>query len=117
MKKVQPILILSITGLFILSMVAVFFINTKMYEIPSLSAYQNQAKSNGITAQRININLASGEELELLPGIGPALAERIIAYRREHGGFQDTAELLNVSGIGPKTLAKIENYITVGGSE
>jgi len=61
----------------------------------------------------ININTATAEELETLRGIGPALAQRIIAYRQEHGPFQAIEEITNVSGIGPATLAGIRDRISV----
>ena len=63
----------------------------------------------------ININTASAELLETLPGIGPTLAQRIIDYRTEYGPFQNTAELINVSGIGTKKLEAVLDLITVGG--
>jgi len=62
---------------------------------------------------RININTASEQELDTLPGIGPALAARIVAYRGEHDGFDDPRELLEVSGIGEATYAKLEDCICV----
>jgi competence protein ComEA len=58
-------------------------------------------------ARLININTATAAELELLPGIGPALAGRIVEYRAKHGPFKSVDELDHVSGIGPRTLAKI----------
>lgn len=61
----------------------------------------------------ININTATQEELELLPGIGPKKAAAIIQYRVEIGGYVCVEELLEVSGIGEKTLAKILEYVTV----
>ena len=61
----------------------------------------------------ININRATVQELETLPGIGPAIAERIVAYRTEYGPFASVAEITEVSGIGPTTLHKIEDRITV----
>ena len=61
----------------------------------------------------ININTASQEVLELLPGIGPKKAAAIIQYRQEIGGFRCVEELLEVSGIGEKTFEKLLPYITV----
>ena len=64
----------------------------------------------------ININTASAEELAYLPGVGPVLAERIVQWREQNGGFFSSAEdLLNVEGIGPVRLEEILPYITIGG--
>lgn len=63
---------------------------------------------------RIDINSASAETLETLPGIGPVTAGKIVAYREENGAFREPADLLLVSGIGPATLERIEPLITVG---
>jgi competence protein ComEA len=62
---------------------------------------------------QININTASIEELDLLPGIGPAIAQRIIDYRTQNGAFTSIEEIMNVKGIGPATFAKFEDAITV----
>ena len=61
----------------------------------------------------ININTATVEQLDLLPEIGPVLAQRIVDYRNESGPFENVTDLLYVSGIGEKTLAKILALITV----
>ncbi|MDX1437162.1 MAG: helix-hairpin-helix domain-containing protein [Anaerolineales bacterium] len=61
----------------------------------------------------IEINKATQEELESLPGIGPATALKIISYREEHGPFTTIDEITRVSGIGPATFEEIKNLITV----
>ena len=60
----------------------------------------------------VNINTASVTELETLPGIGPVLAQRIVAYREAQGPFQDAAEIKKVAGIGEARYAQIETSIT-----
>ncbi len=67
----------------------------------------------GESAALVDINRASQPELETLPGIGPALAQRIIAYRQEHGPFASIEEIQAVSGIGPATFERIRDQITV----
>ena len=59
----------------------------------------------------INVNTAPAEELSLLPGIGPGLAEKIINYREAHGPFTCPEDLLAVPGLGPVTLEKIRDLI------
>lgn len=61
----------------------------------------------------INLNTATAAQLEALPGIGPALAQRIVEYRQMHGRFQSVDELLEVRGIGPKRLENIRPYVVV----
>ena len=64
-------------------------------------------------ASRVNLNTADAAALESLPGIGPALAQRIIDYRMANGPFQTTAEIQDVRGIGAGIYAKIKDSITV----
>ena len=68
------------------------------------------AESTGGT--RININTASAEALETLPGIGPTLAQRIVAYRQANGPFSAVQDIMAVSGIGPAVFAQIGDLIT-----
>jgi len=62
---------------------------------------------------KININTAGAAELDKLSGVGPALAERILQYRTEHGPFARPEDLENVSGIGAKTFEKMASQVTV----
>jgi competence protein ComEA len=61
----------------------------------------------------VNINTADQAALESLPGVGPVTARSILDYRTEKGGFTSVDELLEVSGIGDATLAKISPYCTL----
>ncbi len=63
----------------------------------------------------IDLNTASADELETLPGIGPVLAERIVAYRTEHGPFRSVDELAEVRGISPRMVDELRGLVTVGG--
>jgi competence ComEA-like helix-hairpin-helix protein len=58
----------------------------------------------------LDVNHSPADSLELLPGIGPVLSHRIVEYRRLHGPFASVDSLINVRGIGPKTVAKIRIY-------
>jgi len=69
------------------------------------------------TDDRLNLNTASRAELETLPGIGPVLAERIIAAREARGGFQSLGDLLEVEGIGKKTLENLIDLVKVEEAE
>jgi competence protein ComEA len=61
----------------------------------------------------IDLNLATLEELDALPGIGPTRAQDILRYREEHGGFKTVEELKEIPGIGDATFDRLKEYITV----
>lgn len=64
--------------------------------------------------RRIDVNRADLGELDLLPGIGPALGQRIIDFRTQHGMFESIDDLTKVSGIGPRTLDRLRPLVTLG---
>ena len=72
------------------------------------------ATSDSDTSTLIDVNTATAEELEALPNIGPVLAQRIVAYREEHGPFQRVDQLMAVERIGPATYEAIHHLVTVG---
>lgn len=61
----------------------------------------------------VNINTADLATLETLPGVGPALAQRIVSWRETHGPFTDVEQLLDVSGIGAKTIEPLRGLVAV----
>lgn len=85
--------------------------------IPTLEEAKEQGSlRTEITEQsgRININTASAQQLQKLPGIGESKALDIIAYREKYGGFEDVRQIMEVSGIKNAVFEKIEPLITVG---
>jgi competence protein ComEA len=61
----------------------------------------------------VNINTATAQQLETLPGIGAATAQRIIEYRQKTGGFKKAEELMNIRGIGEKSFLKLKPLVIV----
>lgn len=99
--------------------------STSVVENPSVSrspkssgsSASASAKSSGKTApsatNKLNINTASADELDMLPGIGPTYAQAIIEYRNTNGPFGTIEEIMKVSGIGQKRFADIKDMIRV----
>ena len=84
----------------------------------SQSAEGSQVESTTAASSGIlNINTATQAQLQMLPGIGETIAQRIVDYRNSIGQFHSLDELLMVEGIGEKRLEQIREYITVGGTK
>jgi len=94
------------------------------YETAASAAVQSQETSDTVSpaqggteevprGEKLSLNSASAQELETLPGIGPALAGRIVDWRQDNGPYKTVEDLLNVKGIGEKTLEKIRDLVTV----
>ena len=71
------------------------------------------ATTAGSGDTRINLNSASVAELDTLPGVGPVMADRIIAWRESHQKFSSIDELQEVPGIGPKVFANLKELIVI----
>ncbi|WKV08777.1 helix-hairpin-helix domain-containing protein [Thermoanaerobacterium sp. CMT5567-10] len=88
----------------------------QMIKIPKVG--EDSSSTGGISDVKkadgkININKATKEELDTLPGIGEVTAQRIIDFREQHGNFQKIEDIMNVSRIGPKLFEQIKDKITV----
>jgi competence protein ComEA len=62
---------------------------------------------------QVSLNQATVTQLEALPGVGPVTAQKIVDWRTEHGAFSSVDELLDVDGIGDKTLAELAPHLTL----
>ena len=119
-KQLSPMLLATI----IFSVLMIGFFCGRMSTEKSksfLSATSSSSTINSLSDPKspddfkININTATADDLMLLPGIGPALAERIITYRETNGAFSAKEDLINVKGIGTQTYSNLEQFITTGG--
>jgi competence protein ComEA len=72
-----------------------------------------QNSTQPAAAQVVNLNTAAAADLQKLPGIGAAMAARIIEYRQKNGGFKKVEELMNVQGIGEKVFLRLKPLVSV----
>lgn len=71
------------------------------------------AAPGGATTAKINLNTATAEQLDTLPGVGPVTAQSILSWREENGRFTSVDDLLDVKGIGDATLGELRDLVTV----
>ena len=77
------------------------------------AAAQSSSTTKQQSAELVNLNTATVTQLETLPGIGPATAQRILEYRQKSGGFKKIEELMNVRGIGEASFLKLKTLVIV----
>lgn len=77
-------------------------------------AQKAQPSAGGSPAAVINLNTATVQQLDSLPGIGAKVAARIVEYRQKNGQFKKIEDLMNVKGIGEKNFLRIKDRLTVG---
>ncbi len=76
-------------------------------------AQQSKASSKATATEKVNLNTATLEQLQTLPGIGPAVAKRILDHRTKVGKFNKIEEILNVKGIGEKRFQRMKDRLVV----
>ena len=87
----------------------------KLHAISGINiGHFDPGSENTFSRRKIDINIASQEELESLKGVGNTIAGRIIEYRDSHGMFSSAEEIKNVKGVGQSLFNKIKDNITVG---
>jgi competence protein ComEA len=96
-----------VAGLFALTLLALAMTG------PPAVALPQTAKPAPSASAPLDINTATAEELQALPGIGTAMASRIVAFREEHGAFRRVEDLMRVKGIGEKSFKKLKPSIKI----
>ena len=96
------------TGVLALALLLVSIAAVEARQTPA-----QDAAAKPSSAALINLNSATAAELEKLPGVGPAMATRILDYRQKSGGFKKIEELMNVKGIGEKSFLKLKALVTI----
>lgn len=125
MKKPWQSLLLAATAVFLAFTAGIYLgrnhsrggvsvqVPAAMYSAPT-APMETASLTTQTISYPIDINTASAEELETLPGIGRILARRIVAFREENGRFSRLEELMQVEGIGEKRMEELLEYIWIG---
>ena len=99
------------------SMLALFLAVSLSTGVPSPTPWSADAQEAraAAPAQSVNVNTATVAQFEALPGIGPSMAQRIVAYREKNGPFKKLEDLMNIQGIGEKSFLKLRPLLTING--
>jgi competence protein ComEA len=81
--------------------------------VPAAQEGGRSTAAPAVASAPVNLNTATTAQLESLPGIGPATAQRIVEYRQQSGGFKKVEDLMNVRGIGEASFLKLKSLVTV----
>lgn len=106
-------ILLGLTALFLCGLLVLAWQDRQAAQSASLVVQPAHSVPVEEVTPQINLNTATAQELEALPGIGTELAGRIVDYRTEHGGFSSVEELLEVPGIGEGKLEALEGLVIV----
>ncbi|WP_052462573.1 ComEA family DNA-binding protein [Nigerium massiliense] len=68
----------------------------------------------GTATTKVNLNTATAEQLDTLPGVGPVMVQKILSWRQEHQRFSRVEELQEIDGVGPKTFERLKDQVTLG---
>jgi competence protein ComEA len=101
----------------IAALVAVFAAGLSAVPAGASAIQAKPAEAKAAPAPIVNINTAPAEQLERLPGVGARTAARIVEYRQKNGGFKKVEELMNVRGIGEKTILRMKSQLTVAAAK
>ena len=108
--------LLVLTVIFLCVLAALFYRDSQAGQSGTYTVTTERAAQETVAPEPllIDINTASAEELDQLPGIGAVIAQRIVDYRQANGPFASIEEIMEVKGIGEATFADIRDSITVG---
>jgi competence protein ComEA len=81
--------------------------------VPKIGQVSPEPSQDSEEAKKVNLNTATIDELDQLPGVGEVIARRIISYRQKHGRFQSIDELKEIEGIGPKKFEDMKNSVEI----
>lgn len=84
---------------------------------PPVTMSDAQEAKAPVPAATVNVNTATAEQFEALPGIGPSTARKIVGFREKNGPFKKLEDLMNVQGIGEKSFLKLRPHLTLGSAD